>query len=124
MTNVQKQHFGDSMSPLTVHSGMEKCKDILNQYVVGSGNSIFLQNSLFRKHKKPKIQLFTSLNHQKTQTNSRFFGFSSCAVNLKKRSTFFQNCKGIFKFVQKGLHSFSIILAFMYCSLTLSHSYY
>ena len=67
--------------------------------VVGSGNSTFLQNSEFRKHKKPKIQFFTFLNHQKTQNNSSFFWFSSCAINLEKSSTFFQKCKGIFKFV-------------------------
>ena len=32
-------------------------------------NSTFMQNSEFRKHKKPKIQLFTFLNHQKAQNN-------------------------------------------------------
>ena len=69
--------------------------------VVGSGNSTFLQNySEFRKHKKPRIQFFTFLNHQNTEKNSSFFGFSSCAVNLKKSSTFLQKCNGIFKFVQ------------------------
>ena len=34
-----------------------------NQSVVGSSNSTFLKNSKLRKHKKPKIQHFTFLNH-------------------------------------------------------------
>ena len=51
--------------------------------------STFLKNSEFRKHKKPTIHFFTFLNHQKTQNNSSFFRFSSCAVNLKKSCTFF-----------------------------------
>ena len=56
-----------------------------NKSVVGSGNSTVLQNSEFRKHKKPKIQLFTFLNHQKKENNLKFFKFFRCVVNLKKK---------------------------------------
>ena len=72
--------------------------------MVGSGNSTFLQNSEIRKHKKPKIQLFTFLNHQKTQNYSSFFGFTSCAVNLKKVAIFFKSARVFSSLSNLGSH--------------------
>ena len=63
-----------------------------HQSVVGS---TFLQNSELRKHKKPKlIQLFTFLNHKKTQNNSSFFRiFQLCSKSQKKQHFFFKSAR-------------------------------
>ena len=73
----------------------------IRELVVGSVNSTFLQNSeLGKKHKKTQNLAFTFLNHQKMQNNSSFFGFSICAVNLKKWFLCFLNSE--FRVLQKS----------------------